>query len=293
MRLIDRITRAAVRIGFARHSTALLETTGRKSGLPRVTPLTNGLDGNVFWIVTEHGHNADYVRNIEAEPHVRVRVGNGWRAGSAQIVNDNPATRLQRIAALNHRSTHEHADRSQDQHRTPSHPLRPRRQELTGTQWRSAVGPAVDPPSRLTSRPAKRPASASGAIIPAPRRSARARDRRGSRPGSVRLPSATSSPMFTGNAVTVPGEHLRASTEGTRCCTPFSSRAYRIAASTSADRRGRRAHETIVHAVASTPKNRPAAVTICSRPIVTASRTRGGALGSTRRIISRATFRLV
>jgi deazaflavin-dependent oxidoreductase (nitroreductase family) len=90
MRPIDRIMRAAVRLGFARHSTALLETTGRKSGLPRVTPLTNGLDGNVFWIVTEHGHNAAYVRNIEAEPRVRVRVRNGWRAGSAQIVNDEP-----------------------------------------------------------------------------------------------------------------------------------------------------------------------------------------------------------
>lgn len=104
MRLIDRIRRAAVRIGFARRSTALLETTGRKTGLPRVTPVTNGLDGNVFWVVTEHGHQADYVRNIQAEPRVRVWVGKDWRAGSAQIVTDDPETRLRRIAAVNQRA---------------------------------------------------------------------------------------------------------------------------------------------------------------------------------------------
>ena len=72
MRLIDRVARAAVRVGLGRRSTALIETTGRRSGKSRVTPVTNGLDGNVFWIVTEHGHKANYVRNIEANPRVRV-----------------------------------------------------------------------------------------------------------------------------------------------------------------------------------------------------------------------------
>jgi deazaflavin-dependent oxidoreductase (nitroreductase family) len=64
MRLIDRLTRTALRLGLGRRSTALLETIGRKTGAPRVTPVTNGLDGDVFWVVTEHGHNANYVRNI-------------------------------------------------------------------------------------------------------------------------------------------------------------------------------------------------------------------------------------
>jgi hypothetical protein len=72
MRLIDRVARAAVRVGLGRRSTALIETTGRRSGKSRVTPVTNGLDGDVFWIVTEHGHKANYVRNIEANPRVRV-----------------------------------------------------------------------------------------------------------------------------------------------------------------------------------------------------------------------------
>jgi len=104
MRLMDRVARAAVRVGLARRSTALIETIGRRSGAPRVTPVTNGLDGDVFGIVTEHGHQANYARNKEADPHVRVNVGGGWRTGLAQIVDENPEERLQRIVALNRRA---------------------------------------------------------------------------------------------------------------------------------------------------------------------------------------------
>jgi deazaflavin-dependent oxidoreductase (nitroreductase family) len=104
MRLIDRITRAGVLMGLGRRSTALIETTGRSSGLPRVTPVTNGLDGDVFWIVTEHGHKANNVRNIEANPRVRVNARGGWRAGVAQIVDENPHDRLEKIVALNPRA---------------------------------------------------------------------------------------------------------------------------------------------------------------------------------------------
>jgi deazaflavin-dependent oxidoreductase (nitroreductase family) len=104
MRLIDRVMRAAVRAGLARRSTALIETTGRKSGLPRVTPVTNGLDGDVFWLVTEHGYSANYVRNIQANPRVRVNAGRGWRAGIARIVDDDPHARLDAIAKLNPRA---------------------------------------------------------------------------------------------------------------------------------------------------------------------------------------------
>jgi deazaflavin-dependent oxidoreductase (nitroreductase family) len=104
MRPIDRIMRAAVRVGLGRRSTALIETTGRKSGQPRAAPVTNGLDGDVFWIVTEHGHKANYVRNIEANPRVRVNAGRGWRTGTARIVDEDPETRLAQIVALNPRA---------------------------------------------------------------------------------------------------------------------------------------------------------------------------------------------
>jgi len=99
--MIDRAARVAFRIGLGRHRTALLETTGRKTGEPRITPVTNALDGDVFWIVTEHGHRANYVRNIEANPQVRVNAGGGWRFGVARIVDEDPEQRLQQIVSLN------------------------------------------------------------------------------------------------------------------------------------------------------------------------------------------------
>ena len=104
MRLIDRIARAGVRFGVGRQGTALIETIGRSSGLPRVTPVTNGLDGDRFWIVTEHGRSGSYVRNIEANARVRVYADRGWRAGTAQIVEESPSERLQEIVRRNARA---------------------------------------------------------------------------------------------------------------------------------------------------------------------------------------------
>jgi deazaflavin-dependent oxidoreductase (nitroreductase family) len=105
VRLRDRLARAALGAGLMKRSTALLETIGRKSGEPRVTPVTNGLDGDVFWIVTEHGRKANYVRNIEANARVRVKAGGRWRAGTAQILAaEDPVARLEWIVKRNPRA---------------------------------------------------------------------------------------------------------------------------------------------------------------------------------------------
>jgi deazaflavin-dependent oxidoreductase (nitroreductase family) len=75
---------------------ALLETIGRKSGVPRRVPVGDGLRGQHFWVVTEHGWAAHYVRNIQANPRVRVKCRGRWRSGTARILtDDDPATRLQ------------------------------------------------------------------------------------------------------------------------------------------------------------------------------------------------------
>src|SRR3954469_12790575 len=75
--------------------SALLETTGRRSGVPRRVPLGDGLRGDAFWIVTEHGYGADYVKNIQADPRVRVKARGRWRTGTAKILaDDDAATRL-------------------------------------------------------------------------------------------------------------------------------------------------------------------------------------------------------
>jgi deazaflavin-dependent oxidoreductase (nitroreductase family) len=96
-RLVNPAVRRLAERGLA-PGVALLETTGRKSGLARRTPVGDGLRGEHFWIVTEHGYEAAYVRNIQADPRVRVNVRRRWRTGTAHILpDDDPYARLRTL----------------------------------------------------------------------------------------------------------------------------------------------------------------------------------------------------
>ena len=96
-RLVNPLVRRLHRIGIT-GGTALLETTGRKTGRPRQTPVGDGLRGRQFWIVTEHGRHAAYVKNIEANPRVRVKSGRRWHEGTAHILaDDDPDERMRRL----------------------------------------------------------------------------------------------------------------------------------------------------------------------------------------------------
>lgn len=93
--VMNPVVNAAVARGLLR-GWAILETTGRRSGEPRRTPVGNGLEGDTFWIVAEHGRNAAYVRNIAANPRVRVNVRGRWRSGTAHLLPDDDARERQR-----------------------------------------------------------------------------------------------------------------------------------------------------------------------------------------------------
>ena len=101
-KVFNHLLKAMFRLGLPVPGTALLETTGRRSGEPRRTPVTNGLDGDTFWIVAEHGRKAGYVRNIEANPRVRVKAGRRWRTGTAHLMpEDDPRERQRRLPRIN------------------------------------------------------------------------------------------------------------------------------------------------------------------------------------------------
>jgi deazaflavin-dependent oxidoreductase (nitroreductase family) len=96
--LLNPPVRALFALGLVPPTHALLETTGRRSGLPRTNPVGNGLQGDTFWIVAEHGHDANYVRNLEANPRVRVKIGKRWRTGAATVLpDDDPRARLEQV----------------------------------------------------------------------------------------------------------------------------------------------------------------------------------------------------
>ena len=89
--------------GIAVPGRALLETTGSKSGKPRRIPVGNGHLGQEFWLIAEHGRNAAYVRNILANPRVRLKLNEGlrarWHSGTAHILSDdNPRERQRWLA---------------------------------------------------------------------------------------------------------------------------------------------------------------------------------------------------
>ncbi len=90
-RVNNRLVRAALRHGFAPPAFALLETIGRRSGQPRQTPVGAGMrpGETVFWLVAAHGWQSDYVRNIKANPRVRVRFRGQWFAGTATPLPDD------------------------------------------------------------------------------------------------------------------------------------------------------------------------------------------------------------
>ena len=46
-------------------------------------------------ILTEHGYGADYVKNLQHQPRMRIRVGRDWHHGTAHILpDDDPLARL-------------------------------------------------------------------------------------------------------------------------------------------------------------------------------------------------------
>lgn len=80
----------------------LLETVGRKSGEPRRTPLGGKRIDKQFWFVSEFGEQSQYVRNIQANPRVRVRLRGRWHSGTAHLVpDDDPHARLRELPQVN------------------------------------------------------------------------------------------------------------------------------------------------------------------------------------------------
>ncbi|MFF8915863.1 nitroreductase/quinone reductase family protein [Streptomyces sp. NPDC015032] len=69
----------------------LVETTGRTSGLPRRTPVGGRRVGQAFWLVSEYGEKSQYVRNIQADPRVRVRIKGRWYKGTAHLLPQDDA----------------------------------------------------------------------------------------------------------------------------------------------------------------------------------------------------------
>ena len=95
-KLLNPLVRTAARLGLPLPTLVLRETTGRRSGQPRRVPVGKAIQDDTLWVVAEHGLRSGYVRNIQADPRVRVRAGRRWRTGTAHVLEDDDWRERQR-----------------------------------------------------------------------------------------------------------------------------------------------------------------------------------------------------
>jgi deazaflavin-dependent oxidoreductase (nitroreductase family) len=82
--------RGLFKLGITPPGMALVETIGRRSGAVRHTPVayTPGVK-DTLWLIAQHGEHAGWVRNFQASPRIRVRLGRRWRTGTAELLPDD------------------------------------------------------------------------------------------------------------------------------------------------------------------------------------------------------------
>jgi deazaflavin-dependent oxidoreductase (nitroreductase family) len=103
----------------------LLTTTGRKSGLPRVTPLQYEEIDGVFYIGSARGQKADWYKNLLVNPRVQLRVKNRRFAGLAETSTDP-----ERIADFLQLRLQRHPQMISAMFRMESIPAKPSRDDL-------------------------------------------------------------------------------------------------------------------------------------------------------------------
>jgi deazaflavin-dependent oxidoreductase (nitroreductase family) len=99
-KLINPLVAWLIARGLEPPTYAVLETVGRRTGRLRRVPVANGLEGDTFWLIAALGERSAYVRNLRANPRVRIkarpaRLRDGWRShwrtGTAHPLPDDDA----------------------------------------------------------------------------------------------------------------------------------------------------------------------------------------------------------
>ena len=75
----------------------LLETKGRRSGQRRLTPLAGApFDGSTLSVLAGYGDASAFVKNIRADPKVRIKRRGRWLDGTADLM-DPTSDALERV----------------------------------------------------------------------------------------------------------------------------------------------------------------------------------------------------
>ena len=86
---LNPLMRFSFRVGLTPPRMALVETVGRRSGEVRHTPVFAFREGSIVWLIAQHGSHAGWVKNFQAQPEVRLRLGRRWVHGTASLDPDD------------------------------------------------------------------------------------------------------------------------------------------------------------------------------------------------------------
>jgi len=81
---------------LAKEAYCYLTTTGRVSGQPREIEIWFGLEGSTLFLLSGGGERSDWVKNLIANPEVRVRIAHRAFDGRARVVTDQEEGELAR-----------------------------------------------------------------------------------------------------------------------------------------------------------------------------------------------------
>jgi len=84
------VTPSEVLVAHAGDAVCHLQTIGRTSGRPRTIEIWFATDGTRIYLLAGGRDRAHWVRNLRAEPHVRVRIGGRTFDGRARVIEGEP-----------------------------------------------------------------------------------------------------------------------------------------------------------------------------------------------------------
>lgn len=87
-----------------------LTTTGRKTGLPREIEIWFVAHRGRFYILAEHFHRTQWVKNILANPQVRVRLAGREFTARARVLDEQQDAALYQMAQQLEREKYEWGD---------------------------------------------------------------------------------------------------------------------------------------------------------------------------------------
>ncbi len=77
---------AALLAQLSKTDFCYVTTTGRVTGKPHEIEIWFGVDGATLYLLSGGGENSDWVKNMRAQPAVKVRIGKHDLAGTARAV---------------------------------------------------------------------------------------------------------------------------------------------------------------------------------------------------------------